>query len=470
MKKNAKRLLAGIGAVAILGGIYAALLLNPAEDETDGESTVSLLSLDSSTVSEVHVTLRDGSSDFSLHVTPGDSDTAYTMTGGVADTSYSEGLMETLLTAASSVSARAVVQNCDDLSEYGLSDSDAVDTITVTDTSGNATILTLGLVSEALGTYCTINSGSDVYLLDEATASSLTQPQTYYRNLTVLGGYYSLSSELTGLEIDTMHDGTAVSIAARDTAALSDDAAGAYSGFVFTQPQSCDADDIRLSNGPFSGLQSGLTAQSIVEDHPSDLRQYGLDDPLRIHLTAANLEATVLIGDTTEEGGIYVMLDGGVTVFLCTASDFSFLDDDWNDWRSTNLLPCAITQIDSIVVTQDDTTHTVDFTQIAADENEETDTDATIATLDGDDMTNDAMQQLFLAVTSVNYTRLIADPENADAAITVTLTLTDGTVRKLSFVKGASREYLADIDGSGFAYGIPQDDVTSILDALTTGA
>ena len=68
----------------------------------------------------------------------------------------------------------------------------------------------------------------------------------------------------------------------------------------------------------------------------------------------------------------------------------------------------------------------------------------------------------------MNYTRLVDDPQPADAAITVTVTLTDGTAHTLSFVKGGSREYLADIDGSGYAYGVPQDDVTSILDALKT--
>lgn len=466
MRKNTKRLLAAAAAAAVLGGIYAALLLHPKEDET-AEETTSLVSLESDKLASVHVALRDGSSAFTLQFSSDDSGTAYTMTGGNADADYSETLMETLMTAAGSVSAQPVEQGCADLSKYGLSDSDSTDTVAITDTDGNTTSLTLGLVSDVLGTYCTVNGGTDVYLLDNDDAQTLTQPQTYYRNLTVLGGYYSLSSELTGLTIDSLRDGTTVALSARDTSGLSDDEADAYSQFVFTKPAACDADDTALTSAVLSGLQSGLTAQSIVEDNPSDLRKYGLDTPVRIHLTANNLDKTVLIGDTADDG-IYVMLDGGSTVFLSDASDFSFLDGDWTDWRSTTLLPCAMSQVDAVTVTQDGDTHTVDFTQVEAEENEDGDTDTTTATLDGDDMTDDALQQFFLAVTSVNYTRLVDDPQPADAAITVTVTLTDGTAHTLSFVKGGSREYLADIDGSGYAYGVPQDDVTSILDALKT--
>lgn len=469
MKKNTKRLLAAAVAAAVLGGVYAALLLHPKQEEST-EDSVSLISMDSSEIAEIHVTLRDGSSDYTLQISSDDSGTTYTMAGAASTESYSQSLMESLLSNACAVSARLVEQDCSDLSKYSLSDSDATDTIVLTDTSGNTSTLSLGLVSSTLGTYCTQNGGSDVYVLDADTAQALTEPQSYYRTLTVLGGYYSLSSELTSLRIDSMRDGTTVALSARDTSGLTDSQSTAYSSFVFTEPVACDADDTALSGSILSDLQSGLTAQSIAEDNPSDLSQYGLDTPIRIQLTASNLDAAVLVGNTTDDGGIYVMLEGGSTVFLCTASNFSFLDEDWNSWRSTTLLPCALTQLTSVTVTQDGTTHTVTFTQTDADENEEADSTSTTAMLDDDDMTDDAMQKFFLAVTSVNYTRLINDPQEASPSITVTLTKTDGSAHTLSFVKGGSREYFADLDGSGFVYSVPQDDITSILDALSTGA
>ena len=467
MTKNTKRLLFGVIAVAVLGGTYAALLLHPAEEEADSVPSEELVSMDTADLASVQVTLRDGSS-FTMTTSSDDSGTSYTMSGASED-DYSESLMQGLMDAACDISARPIEETCSDPEKYGLSAEDDTNTLVITDTDGTAVTLTIGLSGE-LGTYCSTNGGTAVYLLDSDTAETLTQAQSYYRNLTVLGGYYSLSDELKSLTIDHMDDGTTVTLSARDTSDMDSDVAQAYSKYVFTAPLSCDADDDELSTGLLSGLQSGLTAQSIVEDNPSDLSRYGLDDPTRIELAASSLDAAILIGDATDDGGIYVMKEGGKTVYLCTASDYSFLEEDWNDWRSTNLLPCALSEVDKITVTQGDETHTVDITHVEADENESDDADDDTATLDGADMTDDALEQFFLAITSVNYPRLIDDPQDAAASATVTLTMNDGSTRSLAFTKGGSREYLVSVDGGAYAYGVPQDDLTSILDALTTGA
>lgn len=468
MRKNTKRLCIGVAAVAVLGGIYAWLMLHPAEEETDTPSTA-LVSMDSDDLASVNITLRDGSS-YTVSFSSDDSGTAYTMSGD--DLDYSESLMQSLMDAAVSISARPVeeasadlAQSSVDLAQYGLSDEDETDTVVITDTDGTQTTLTIGL-SNDFGTYCT-TGGTAVYLLDSSTAESLTQPQSYYRNLTILGGYYTLSNELYTLSIDHMADGSTVSLEARDTDALDEDAVSAYSGFVFTAPLSCDADDSKLSTGMLSDLESGLTANAIVEDNPADIGKYGLDTPTRISMTANSLDATLLVGDTTDDGQIYVMLEGGKTVFSCDASCYAFLEEDWNSWRSTNLMPCALCEIDRITVTNGGETHTAEITHVDADENEDADTDTETAVLDGSDMTDDALQQLFLAVSSVNYTRLVDDPQTAQAQITVTLTMTDGSTRSLAFVKGGSREYLASVNGGAYAYGVPQDDVTSILENIT---
>lgn len=460
MKKNTRRLCIGAAAVAVLGGVYAWLMLHPAEDDTETPSTA-LVSMDSDDLASVQVSLRDGGS-YTVEFSSDDSGTEYTMSGD--DLDYSESLMQSLMNAASGISARPVEEACTELEKYGLSDDDETDTVVITDTDGTQTTLTLGL-SNDFGTYCTAG-GSDVYLLDGDTAQSLTQPQSYYRNLTILGSYYTLSNELHTLSIDRMADGSTVSIEARDTDALDEDAVSAYSDFVFTAPVACDADNSKMSS-MMGQLESGLTADSIAEDDPDDLNKYGLDDPVRISMTANSLDATVLVGDTTEDGHIYVMLEGGRTVFSCDASYYDFLNDDWSSWRSTNLMPCALCEIDQIVITNGSETHTADITHVKADENEDADSDTETAVLDGNDMTDGALQQLFLAVSSVNYTRLVDDPQQAKAEITVTLTMTDGSTRSIAFTKGGSREYLASVNGGAYAYGVPQDDVTSILEQVT---
>lgn len=460
MQKNTKRLLAAALAAAVLGGAYAALLRSPnPKDEQDYE-TVSLTEIASGSLKSVQCSLRDGEN-YTLSFATDDSGTTYTMSGEDAD--YSSSLMQELMDAAGSVSGRVVETDCTDLSNYGLSDSDETDTIVITDTDDKTTTLRIGL-SNDFGTYCTADD-STIVLLSEDTAQSLTHPQSYYRNLTILGSYYSLSSELETLTISSLSDGTEFSIARRDTSDIPEDAQSAYSDFIITSPITWAADDTALSSGLLSDLQSAMTANSIVTDKAEDLSQYGLDDSaVHLHLTANNLDAVVLVGNTTDDG-TYVKNQAQDTVYLCSADAFSFLDADWNDWRSTALFTCGLTELSSVTVTQGDTTQKITVTQTPADENEDADTAKTTAELeDGTELDASKLQQ---ALTSVNFVRTLSQPEDAKTEVSVSIKLTDGSTHTLDFAKGGSREYLVSVDDSGYLYGVAQADLDSILSAIS---
>lgn len=483
MRKNTKRLIWGLVAVAILGGVYAGLMHMPDEQDTSSE-TKTLVSLDTEKLSSVHVTLSGGD-DYTLTSTTENKKTTYSMSGSQDASAYSDSLMQNLCSTASSISGQVVEISCDDLSKYGLADSDSVSTVAITDTDSQTTTLRFGVSSDVVsGTYCNIDGKTDVYLVDSDTASALLEQESYYRNLTVLGSYYSLSSEVKSLTVDALADGTVLTIQARDTSGMDETTAKAYSDFVFTAPVSCDADDSALKNGLLSDLQTLLTAQSIAEDNPSDLSKYGLDKPTaRVHIKTNSIDATVLIGSKTDDNsGCYVMKEGGSTVFISDASSCGFLNDTWSDWRSTNLMPFSLNEVSQITVTQDGTTHTVAVTQETSDEDSQdesedsSNTDSSdsssdvsqTAALDGETMSTEALQKLYAALDSVNYTRILDTPAQQHALASVTLTMTDGSTRSLSFAKGGSREYLASVDGGAYTYGVQQDELTSITDALTT--
>lgn len=460
MQKNTKRLIAAALAAAVLGGAYAALLRSPDPKEEQNYETASLTDIANGSLQSVQCTLRDGEQYFLTFATD-DSGTTYTMSG--EDLDYSSSLMQELMDAASSISGRVVETDCSDLAKYGLSDSDETDTIVITDTDNNAVTLRIGTAND-FGTYCTADD-STIVLLSEDTAQSLTRSQSYYRNLTILGSYYSLSSELETLTISSMSDGTEFSIARRDTSDIPTDAQSAYSDFIITQPITWAADDTALSSGLLTDLQSAMTANSIVTDKADDLSQYGLDSSaVQLHLTANNLDAVVLVGNTTDDG-TYVKNQAQDTVYLCSSDSFAFLDEDWNTWRSTALFTCGLTELASVTVTQDDTTHTVSVTQTPADENEDSDTAKTTAELeDGTEIDASKLQQ---ALTSVNFVRTLSQPEEAQTAVSVSVTLTDGSTHTLDFAKGGSREYLVSVDDGGYLYGVAQADLDSILSSIT---
>lgn len=79
MRKNTKRLLLGLVAVAILGGVYAGLMHMPDEQDTSSESKT-LVSADADTLSSIHVALSGGD-DYTLTSTTKNKKTTYTMSG-----------------------------------------------------------------------------------------------------------------------------------------------------------------------------------------------------------------------------------------------------------------------------------------------------------------------------------------------------------------------------------------------------
>ena len=175
MRRNTKRLLAGSMAVIILGGIYAGVTHLPEQEDTERQS-VSLVSMDISDLSQVHVTM--GEEEYTVQCSHTDDKTTCSMAGTDA-ADYSESLLQELTEQACSISGQLIAENCENLSDYGLSDANSTGTVEITDTDENTTVLTLGTSNEILGgTYCTVGDGSTVYLLDSSTAEALTQEQS----------------------------------------------------------------------------------------------------------------------------------------------------------------------------------------------------------------------------------------------------------------------------------------------------
>lgn len=466
MTRAVKRLIAAGAAATLLGGVYALLLTHPAPSDEDG-TTASLTSIDTEDVTNIAVSLRSGE-EFSVRCTSDDTGTSYSMRGD-KNGAYDQEELSSLLDTVCAVSGTAVDAG-DDLADYGLSDEDEVDRITVTQDEDTKTTLLFGLHSDALdGVYCRTEDSTDVVFVSSTTADTLLRPQSDYLSLRVLHTYYSLSSDLDRLTVNALSDGTTLTIERRDTSGLEEDQTSAYSDFVITAPKSCDADDDALSDGILGDLQSGLTAESIAvrKADSDDLAEYGLDHPTAtLILEFANAKETILVG-TSDEDTTYVMRDGDKTIFACASDSFAFLNEDWTEYRSTKLLAFAKSQLTRAKLTDaDGTTHTAKLKYVPADENEDSDTDTMTGTLSGEGLSSEEIDRLYTALTTL-YAVMVRDtPADAETLMTLTVKLTDGTSHTVSLAKGGSREYFADVDGSGYRYTLSQSDIDALLDAF----
>ena len=87
-------------------------------------------------------------------------------------------------------------------------------------------------------------------------------------------------------------------------------------------------------------------------------------------------------------------------------------------------------------------------------------------TLSGEDLSSEEIDRLYTALTTLYAVTVRDTPADAETLMTLTVKLTDGTSHTVSLAKGGSREYFADVDGSGYLYTLSQSDIDALLDAF----
>src|SRR5581483_3088604 len=113
-----------------------------------------------------------------------------------------------------------------------------------------------------------------------------------------------------------------------------------------TAPQTYRADQANVSS-TLSSLAS-LNSQRVVDDKPSDLKQYGLEpSPIEIDITEKdNKSQKLLLGDTTPTGNaVYTMLAGDPRVYTIASYNKNTIAKTLNEFRDKRLLPVSADQV-----------------------------------------------------------------------------------------------------------------------------
>jgi hypothetical protein len=111
-------------------------------------------------------------------------------------------------------------------------------------------------------------------------------------------------------------------------------------------PKALNADQSNVSS-TLSSLSS-LNSERVVDDKPSDLKQYGLAPPsAEVNVTEKdNKSQKLLLGDDTPTGSaVYVMLAGDSRVFTVPSYQRNTIAKNLNDFRDKRLLPVSADQV-----------------------------------------------------------------------------------------------------------------------------
>jgi hypothetical protein len=113
-----------------------------------------------------------------------------------------------------------------------------------------------------------------------------------------------------------------------------------------TEPKPLSADQSNVSS--LLSTVSSLNSERLVEDHATDLKTYGLEQPsLEVDVTEKdNKSQKLLLGDDTPaSGGVYAMLAGDPRIFTIASYNKNSLDKSVNDLRDKRLLTVASDKI-----------------------------------------------------------------------------------------------------------------------------
>ena len=159
----------------------------------------------------------------------------------------------------------------------------------------------------------------------------------------------SSSAEAPAPKILTLKDSDISKIAIKKKEAAEVDLAKGGDGkWQITSPKPLAADQDSVTS--VVSTLSSLSSDRLVDDKPSDLKQYGLTEPkLEVEVTTKDKPQKLLVGDDTPTGsGTFAMLSGDPRVFTIASYTKSSLDKSANDLRDKRLLTVDFDKISQI--------------------------------------------------------------------------------------------------------------------------
>ncbi len=209
-------------------------------------------------------------------------------------------------------------------------------------------------------------------------------------------------------------------------------------------------------------IKYGLTADGVYAYNQDNLKKYGLDNPIKIKITAADRYSVKLnIGKLQSDGYYPVTASGRIPVFKVKSSEFAFLFLDLDTYFSTHIISDSVSGFSKVQFSGSDTDST--YTFIKADEK-----DTTPKTkIDGKEIDFEQFRRLYKRVLGMASVELADGNEiPGDTVLRMVFDYEDEETEQkvLEIKKYTARKYL--VYQSGDVYGIvTKTDVKNIINS-----
>lgn len=358
MKKKSRTLILGASSLVILSGAYLLLRIynqNAQEAELAESAQEEILSLDEDTLASVSFEI-DGSEVTFLY-----EDEEWSLENDPefpVDSTY----LMTTLSYLEPLEAVRTLEEVTDTGEYGIDEPQ--NTITLTDSEGTETILTIGSTNISTGDdYLMLNDDSStIYTINTSLRDSLHDDLYDYAEGEELP--YILSSEISGLSVEkadgsyellledavwmVQGDGTDAVSADQDAVdtVISSIAGASYADYLeynCTSPEDYGLDDpaavltILYEEDSETQSESEDASEEASTESDSSASESEEETEAITEEEAAAAQLTLLIGSTDESGDYYVQQDGSTEVHTISYDTLSsLLEKTGEDFEETS--------------------------------------------------------------------------------------------------------------------------------------
>jgi hypothetical protein len=180
---------------------------------------------------------------------------------------------------------------------------------------------------------------------------------------------------------------------------------------------------------------SGLSIKEFVDDQPTDLAKYGLDNPsLRFIIKDKENTLDLSFGDTLEDGTIYFKTADSDAVYTIDKSKIEFMDIKPMDISDKFALIVNIENVDKVVVEGRGESHTLSMTRKTEKAEEEGKDDKVITTyfFDGKEIEEDDFKDFYQSLIGIVVDTQKYHTAQGKADLKITYHLNKGSKRELS--------------------------------------
>lgn len=453
MKRNIITLIAAILVLALLAGGYFLLQKwEPATEKEEGGEDFSgladnieyLINVDSSDIESI--TINNGKESYTVR--NGETPSVEGYFSHVIDTSR----LSSFISSNSMVAISHKIEGkADSLSAYGLDMPEKSALILLKD--GTQHKLHIGSSANFEGEYYVMQEGTDfVCTIASYEIESLMQSPSEFRSMDIC----ALNAESIASFTVKKNGRKEISIKYDESFKPANEYEAA--SYLVTYPYNNVTASLDKLQALFESISS-LTADSIVEENPSNLKKYGLDKPYELELTDRDGKTTtVRMGSYGDNGSVYVMCNTTPVVYLARCPFYETVKesraDDYVD-RFINLF--NIDTVKNIKISADGETHTLEITKKSEDES--------TYKINGKLASEESFREIYQLIIGITATDFVDKEPAGEKKCEITFNFTDNTKKAFSYYAYNDRYFAVKAD-SGLNCLTLSKNLNSVMDKL----